>query len=257
MLGKELINSRQLGSFERLYIRLWGVPISGLRIRLRRVLPELHGNPKRILDAGCGRGVFSYEMAKKFPTAEITGADIDEEQLTVNQEIATGSGLNNLTFTTADISNLPFENEFDVVLSVDNLEHIENDESAIDCIYKALKPGGQLVLHVPGLMRRWFFFKFTENFDVPGHFRPGYTQEQIVQKLTKLGFKIQKSHYTFGWLETITNNISYAITKAEAKNKLIIALLFPLLNFCAYLGRNSKPKIGAGVFVLATKDAKE
>lgn len=253
MLGKELAKSPQLRFFEKLYVRLLGAPVSGLRIRLRRVLPELQGSPKQVLDAGCGRGVFSYEMAKIFPNAKIIGVDIDEKQLEVNRKIAISSGLNNITFTNADITTLPFTEEFDTILSVDNLEHIENDELAIERIYQALKPGGQLVLHVPGLMRRWFFFKMTENFYVPGHVRPGYTQEQIIQKLTKSGFCIQKSHYTFGWLETISNNISYVVTKSEEKNKFIIALLFPLLNFCAYLGRKSRPKIGAGVFVLATK----
>ena len=44
-------------------------PANGLRIRLRRVLPVTEGSYRTILDAGCGSGVFSYELAKRHPEA--------------------------------------------------------------------------------------------------------------------------------------------------------------------------------------------
>lgn len=252
-LGKELANTPGIGFLEKLYILLLGAPVSGLRIRLRRVLPHLQGNPEKVLDAGCGRGVFSFEMAKRFSASQVTAVDIDTEQLEKNQAIARESQLDNLKFVKGDICQLPFNGEFDLAISVDNLEHLEDDHQGLDSLYRALKTGGRLVVHVPGYERRWFFFKFQTNFDVPGHFRPGYTLEDISKKVQSAGFTVDDAFYTFGWLETVTNNISYAITQAEAKNKAIYALVFPLLNILAWLGRHTRPEKGAGVLVKASK----
>ncbi|MDP6183463.1 MAG: class I SAM-dependent methyltransferase [Gammaproteobacteria bacterium] len=252
-VGGELFWDKNLGLFSRIYCGLFGVPISGLRIRLRRVLPSLTGTPEKVLDAGCGRGVFSYQLAKRFPKAEIVAVDIDSSQLERNAAIAAKAKLENVSFVENDISRLTFEDEFDLVLSVDNLEHLEDDLQGLMSIYSALKQNGRLVLHVPGYERRWFLFGFRTNFDVPGHFRPGYRLNEITDKVSGVGFTVESAKYTFGWLETVTNNCSYVVTRAEAKNKTIYALLFPLLNAIAWLGRNSRPKKGAGVLVLATK----
>jgi 2-polyprenyl-3-methyl-5-hydroxy-6-metoxy-1,4-benzoquinol methylase len=253
MIGSELAYTPGISFFERSYIKLLGVPISGLRIRLRRVLPACVGTPRRILDAGCGRGVFSYQLARRFPNAQVVGVDIDEERLPINRTIADQAMLSNLEFRAADVSALGFESEYDLVLSVDNLEHLEDDEAGLRSLVQALAPGGRLVLHVPGYERRWPVFAFATNFDVPGHFRPGYWLDELRERVAGHGLTVESANYTFGWLETVTNNMSYWITRAEAKNKLIYAPLFPLLNVLAWLGRNSRPQRGAGILIVAHK----
>ena len=253
MLGRELASAPGIGLFEKIYILLFGVPISGLRIRLRRVLPYLQGKPSTILDAGCGRGVFSYEAAKKFPTSRVVGVDIDTDQLAKNRMLAELNHLKNLEFVQGDICDLPFENEFDMAISIDNLEHLEDDSAGLNSLYRALRKDGRLVVHVPGFERRWILFNYRTNFDVPGHFRPGYRCNEIVEKVRAAGFEVDTAFYTFGWLETVANNFSYLITRAEAKNKFIYALVFPVLNIMAWLGVNAKPEKGAGVLVLAKK----
>ena len=245
--------SPQLGKLEKLYIRMLGIPISGLRIRLRRVLPHLTGKADKVLDAGCGRGVFSYELAKRFQKATVLGIDLDPEQVAINTIVAKENQLSNLSFDVQNVMRLPFKEEFDFILSVDNLEHLEDDTKGIHQLFEAMKPRGRLVLHVPGYERRWIFFRYQTNFDVPGHFRPGYRLEEIKKKVNDAGFTVEEAYYTYGWLETVTNNFSYLITKAEAKNKLIYAAIFPLLNFIAWFGQFARPKNGAGVLLLATK----
>lgn len=258
MIGDELALTPGIGALERAYIKLLGVPISGLRIRLRRVLPQLTGAPERVLDAGCGRGVFSFQMARRFPAAEVIGVDIDEDRLAINREIALRAGLNNLRFRAVDLmaekaQSDEFTGGFDLVLSVDNLEHLEDDAKGAAVLAAALKPGGRLVLHVPGYERRWPIFRFQTNFDVPGHFRPGYYVEDLKRLIGETGLIVDDAWCTFGWLETVTNNLSYVITRAEAKNKGIYAIAFPVLNMFAWLGRNTRPGKGAGVLLLAHK----
>jgi 2-polyprenyl-3-methyl-5-hydroxy-6-metoxy-1,4-benzoquinol methylase len=251
--GSELAYTPGLSSIAKTYIRIFGAPISGLRIRIRRILPVIGGSPEKILDAGCGRAVFSMLLARKFPHADVLGIDLDEEQLQLNKEIAQAAKLQNLRFALQDVELLPYREEFDVVLSVDNIEHIENDQMALESLANSLKTGGTLYLHVPAYERRWFFFTFRTNFDVPGHYRPGYTLEDISNKVQATGLHIAEAYYTYGWLENVSNNISYIITRAEAKNKMIYALFFPLLNLLSWLGSYSKPKKGAAIFIIATK----
>ncbi|MBN1227916.1 MAG: class I SAM-dependent methyltransferase [Deltaproteobacteria bacterium] len=255
MIGSELALDPNASILEMIYIRLAGVPINGLRIRLRRILPKLTEGPGKVLDAGCGRGVFVYQVAKKFPDASVMGVDVDDEQLEVNRLIAERAGLRNVTFEHADVSQLPFKEDFDLVLSVDNLEHIQDDMSALKHLAESLKVGGRLVLHVPGYERRWFFFTFRNNFDVPGHFRPGYRLDELTDKVRGVDLHITEAFYTFGWLETISNNISYLITAAEGKNRLLYALVFPFLNMVGWFGKNSRPKKGAGILIIAEKRA--
>jgi 2-polyprenyl-3-methyl-5-hydroxy-6-metoxy-1,4-benzoquinol methylase len=253
LLGDELALSPDIGLFEKLYITVFGVPINGLRIRLRRILPVIEGSPRNILDAGCGRAVFSFQLARKFPDATVIGVDMDTEQLAVNRRIAERAGLSNVVFSNMDVACLEYVEKFDLVLSVDNLEHIEDDDKALAHLSAAIKNGGRLILHVPGYERRWFFFNFRRNFEVPGHFRPGYRLVEICRKVERTGLLIRDAYHTYGWLETVSNNFSYLITRAEAKNKMMYAVIFPLLNLLAWLGRKSRPDKGAGILIVAEK----
>ncbi|MFA5060543.1 MAG: class I SAM-dependent methyltransferase [Candidatus Omnitrophota bacterium] len=253
MLGQELIYDQSLSGAERFYIRIFGIPINGLRIRARRILPLITAKYSKILDAGCGQGIFTFEMARRLPKSQITGIDIDKKLLERNEKIAKKVSLVNCQFLYQDINHLSFKNQYDLVLNVDNLEHLEEDEKALCNFYAALKPGGELILHVPAYYRRWIFFGWKVNFDVDGHYRPGYTMEDILEKIKRVGFQVVENYYTYGWLETITNNISYLITKARMKNKCLYAAVFPFLLIVSYFGRNSKPARGAGVLVIARK----
>lgn len=253
MVGRILKYSSDLSNLEKKYISIFGAPINGLRIRARRVLPLVNKKYKNIMDAGCGPGVFSFEIAKKAPDSKVTGFDIDTQQLALNKEIAEKVGVTNCSFEYQDLCNMEIHNRFDLIISVDNLEHIEDDVDALRRFYNALEENGEIILHVPGYFRRWYFFGWEVNFDVEGHFRPGYTKEQINEKFEQVGFKIIESYYTYGWFETISNNISYWITGAQMKNKMLYALAFPVLNVFAYIGKNSRPKKGAGVLVIAKK----
>lgn len=253
MIGTTLKYSPELSKAEKLYVSIFGAPINGLRIRARRVLPLVTKKYKNIMDAGCGPGVFSFESAQKLPSSHITGVDIDEHQLALNKAIAKQINISNCSFEYQDLCKMDIRNRFDLLISVDNLEHIDNDVDVLKRFYNALIKDGEIIIHVPGYYRRWYFFGWEVNFEVEGHFRPGYTKEQIVGKVESVGFKILDSYYTYGWLETITNNISYWITGAQLKNKFLYAAVFPVLNLFSYFGRNSKPKKGAGVLIIAKK----
>ena len=251
--GVEQALDPALSPLERVYVRLLGAPANGLRIRLRHVLPETRGSYRRILDAGSGIGVFTMEIAKQHPRAEVTGVELEPELVERSAEIARRAGLDNCCFVRGDVTRLGMEAEFDLAVSVDNLEHVEDDVAAMRNLRRALIPGGKLVLHVPGYHRRWLLRGKRVNFDVPGHVRPGYRPDELAEKLERAGFQVESIRPTYGILETFTNNLSYLITGADRRNKALYGLIFPLLLAGSWLGQWARPDWGAGILVRARR----
>lgn len=251
--GCELSLDSSRSRFERMYARALGAPANGLRIRLRRVLPATRGTFRDILDAGCGQGVFSFELAKGHPEAQVLGIDMDPTLVARANAIAQRAGLTNCRFEVGDVTKLEYDAAFDLVVSVDNLEHVDDDVTAMRGLLRALRPGARAVVHVPGYERRWLMFGRRVNFDVPGHVRPGYRTDELVDRLNAAGFDLMSCQATYGILETFTNNISYLITGADQKRKGPYALVFPFLLAISWLGKTSRPRWGAGVLAVAQR----
>ena len=156
-------------------MKLFGAPILGLRVRARTILPFLEQipDPRRIADAGCGRGMITLACARRFPAAEVFGVDLDENQNRVNSEIAEKVGFKKMQFITMDAMRLPELGRFDLVISTDMLEHLDDDLGAVKMFYEALEPGGHLLVHVPHLTRNIFGWKRENWMDIDGHVRAG------------------------------------------------------------------------------------
>lgn len=253
LAGCELSLDTSRSRFERIYARVLGAPANGLRIRLRRVLPATRGSYQKILDGGCGQGVFSMELAKLHPEAQVVGIDMDPGLVWRANAIAQRAGLTNCHFEVGDVTKLEYDAEFDLVVSVDNLEHVQDDVTAMKGLVRALRPGGRAVVHTPGYERRWLIFGRRVNFDVPGHVRPGYRTNELVERLTGAGFDVSSYQSTYGIVETFTNNISYLITGADQKRKGLYALVFPVLLAVSWFGKSSRPQWGAGVLAVAQR----
>lgn len=257
LLGKELYWNPKLGVVQRWYCRLLGVPIVGLRIRVRRIRSILPTQRSHVLDAGCGRGVISRYLAGYYPAAQIDALDTDTEVQAINTKISQSIGLTNCRFITGDLNEFVKPEYYDLIVSVDNLEHIDDDRRVIRNFFQSLDVGGVLVVHVPHYYRRWPVFSWKPNFDVPGHYRLGYHMPEIVEKIEAEGFDILDKGFSYGFLENLSNNLSYFITKAEERNIAVYALLFPFLNALAWAGQWSKPNFGAGVWLVAQKQRKD
>lgn len=252
--GSEFCLDRSLSIFERCYCRVLGVPIVGLRIRLRRLRRILPASANSVLDAGCGRGVITRMLAKCYSTAMVDGVDENAGGQEVNRAIAKSMALENCRFSVGDLVSYQPAERYDLVVSIDNLEHVRDDEVVLHNFYVSMQVGGVLVIHVPHYYRRWPVFRWVRNFDVPGHERPGYHLPELTERVRRAGFAIVRSGFSYGWLENLANNASYAITGAKERRKWIYAALFPLLNGLSWLGQWSHPKSGAGVWLVAKKE---
>jgi 2-polyprenyl-3-methyl-5-hydroxy-6-metoxy-1,4-benzoquinol methylase len=138
---------------------------------------------KRILDVGCGIGnTTAFIRNGRF----VYGIDVSDFYLCEFKK-----NLEDVKAVKADISKsdeVDFLKEFhfDTIFSSNVLEHIENDISAIENIYKILDKNGTFVLLVPQYN---FLYGTLDQADL--HYRR-YSKQDLSRKLTDVGFRIQR-----------------------------------------------------------------
>lgn len=100
----------------------------------------------RVLDAGCGPGRVAIPLAKAVsPTGEVVAIDLQPQMLRRAMDKAEASGLTNINFLELPIGAGKLgEAQYDRVLLVTVLGEIPDRRSALQEIYRALKPGGLL-----------------------------------------------------------------------------------------------------------------
>ncbi len=85
-----------------------------------------------------------------------------------------------------NLLDTPFEDEFDAVCMFDVLEHIEEDDFALQNVNKSLNKRGKIVL-------TWLW---NRDDAIAGHKRR-YTKKELINKLKVNGFEILKARYFF------------------------------------------------------------
>jgi len=98
----------------------------------------------KILDIGCGGGIFAEQLAKL--GAEVTGIDLAEDSLSVAKLHALESGINNVDYIKANSEEYSEANAnaYDVVTCLEMLEHVPDPESVVASAIRACKPGGKV-----------------------------------------------------------------------------------------------------------------
>lgn len=114
---------------------------------LRMVRHEGIAPTDRVLDAGCGLGVYSARLAADF-LCHVTAVDYAAEQLKETESFLASEGFSNdVRCVSASLTDLPFEDEsFDVVWCRDVLAHIPDAEKALSEMIRVLAPEGRLFL---------------------------------------------------------------------------------------------------------------
>jgi ubiquinone/menaquinone biosynthesis C-methylase UbiE len=213
-----------------------------------------------ILDAGCGKGMLSFTLAKKYPAWRITGVDMEATKIEKLNEIKEKLGMKNLQFHQKDLNSLESSESYDIILNCDVLEHMEDDERVIHKFWKALKQGGYLILTFPSLPQRkhlrfvkWRERKIGFKLSDYGHARRGYSITEIKDKLRRIGFTNIQTKWTYGFWGTLAFDLFFVIGD-NRPNPLIFAILFPFLSFMGMLDVNFPPKSGSGLLVVSQKN---
>jgi SAM-dependent methyltransferase len=109
--------------------------------RLALIRQHIELRSKRILDVGCGLGMYVSQF-RAF-SDDVYGVDVDPDKVSQASQ-----WLPNLRVSAAE--ELPFEDDsFDVVLLNEVIEHVEDDRRSIQEAYRVLAPGGHIVIYAP------------------------------------------------------------------------------------------------------------
>lgn len=268
----KLIEFYQLGSesyysyknkFIRTFIRIFGPLGINAKIRSGHVIRNIQklryspGNSLKILDVGCGVAYIDFWFAKHYQTWSILGIDIDEKAVSKACNIKNSLFQKNLDFKLISINDLELVNEFDLVYSMDVLEHIYNDTGALKRIHGALKEDGLLILHLPlryNLNKR--ILPGFSDFSTIDHVRPEYTMDEIFGKLLTTDFYIQESYYSYSNWGELAFELNYLNWK-KPKVRLLFAFLFHFLsNIFGFIDIQKNSKSGNGLVIISKKKTK-
>lgn len=134
----------------------------------------------KILDVGCGTGA-NLEMLAEFGSAE--GVDVSDDAL----EFCRKKGL---TVQKGLAETLPYTDEtFDISTALDVIEHLDDDIAGLKEMHRVTKTGGYTLIFVPAFMWLW-----GVQDDISNH-RIRYTKKQIVERVEKAGFKVERATY--------------------------------------------------------------
>jgi len=197
-LGSFIGNSRMLRRvfyllLDLLLLRSWHV-----RRLLRRVSVSLPQDAE-VLDAGTGFGQYSYRMAVMNRSWKITAIDIDDDHVSMlSKFIASVNLASRVKVMAGDLVKLNQQNKFDLILSVDVMEHIEEDSLVFRNFFEALKPGGILVISTPSDKGGSDVHGHGDTSFIDEHVRDGYNREALTETLKKTGFNEVSASYTYG-----------------------------------------------------------
>lgn len=237
-----------------MFLRSWYV-----RRELRNIR-KLFGDRKiSIYDAGTGYGQYVRFMKNNLAPCEIYAVDVKEEWIADSREYFSSN--KNISFGVEDLTQISHENRFDLIISVDVMEHIVEDVKVFENFNSALKPGGYLLVNTPSIFGGSDVHDEHGESFVGEHARNGYSIEELESKLHPLGFKTQNSFYTYGFWGTLAwrLGIKYPILMVNFSKLLLLFLpfyfliTFPFTLLCMFIDFHSNNKVGTGLTFIAKK----
>jgi cyclopropane fatty-acyl-phospholipid synthase-like methyltransferase len=220
------------------------------------------GDNVAILDAGSGFGQYSYFIAKKNNNWKITGVDVKEEQIEDCNSFFKTMGISNASFSVEDLTKFRNENAFDLILSVDVMEHILEDTEVFKNFHASLKPGGMVLISTPSDQGGSDVHDHDHESFIDEHVRDGYNISEIQEKLKQAGFTKTEARFNYGTPGRISWRLSmkYPIVMLNVSKLFFIVLpiyylvTFPFSLILNYLDVRFVHQSGTGLIVKAWKE---
>jgi SAM-dependent methyltransferase len=179
---------------------------------IKKMLLKYEIKPKKVLDVGCGQGVFAEQYINYFKK-KITGCDI-------NIDIHKNINKKKINFIKYDISKKKkkYKELFDLLFILDVIEHVNKDKKFLDLCSFHLKKNGFMIINVPASQ-----FLFSKYDIAVGHKRR-YNKNSLIKIIDKKKFRILDLRY-WGFflipLLIIRKIMNYLFFKKLSKKKII------------------------------------
>jgi len=137
--------------------------------------------PARILDAGCGSGRNMLELAR---FGSVTGIELSDTSV----QLARARGVGEVI--AGSVLEMPFaDDSFDLAVSLDVIEHLEDDLGALRELRRTLAPGGTLLITVPAYQWLW------SGHDEINHHHRRYTRRTLQRVAEQAGWTQVRTTY--------------------------------------------------------------
>jgi SAM-dependent methyltransferase len=184
----------------------------------------------RVLDVGSGFGRHVYECARR--GAHVVALDAAADEVVETRDtLAAMATAGEITpdkvigVLRGDARHLPFDDaSFDVVITSEVLEHIQDDVAAIAEMVRVLKPGGRFAATVPAYLPEVVNWRLSDEYHAPkspgGHVRI-YSKTELRAKLRSAGLDVDGYHRAhalhspYWWLRC-------AVGPAEDEHPLVV-----------------------------------
>lgn len=212
-----------------------------IELRIKEYLKQTNADKLSVLDYGCGTGWLSNQLSKY---AEVTGIDISDKAI-----LLASKKYPQVSFIAFDASSKEVEKlgnkKFDIIVSSEVIEHIENQSGYFDNMMSFLKAKGLLVLTTPnGKWKDNYFFGNRKNWGQPFEFwlssdQLNTTAKSHLNKISISSFHSQGLLYmkSYGLFNFLGNRFILKGLKILYLNKLYYKIL---------------DKLGLGLYLILT-----
>ena len=206
------------------FLRNWYV-----RRALREVMaPRRNAERVRVLDAGTGFGQYAYWIATHFPNASVVAVDVKPVYLNRARAFIASRGLSDrVTFAVDDLTDLKQAGPFDVILSVDVMEHIEDDRAVFANFRRVLAEGGVVIVNTPSDQGGSDVGSGDGASFIGEHVRDGYSVAELTGKLSAAGLDVFETRYTYGRWGSLAWRMLVKYPIAMLNRSFVFAALLP------------------------------
>lgn len=205
-----------------------------------------------VVDIGTGTGA-NLRLLRQIGFKNVTGIDPSAEAARWCAE----KGLGDVKF--GDAKGLPLPDQsVDLVIATDVIEHVEDDQLAVNEIYRILRPGGTVLFTVPAFPSLWGLQD-----EVSHHYRR-YRMGPFLKMLDRADFRVT-SKFHFNYILFLPIYLARQLIRVfgiqlnsenEVNSPLLNRLLGLLFRFDVTTAPYLKPPFGVSILALAHKPLK-